>query len=175
MLRSSWSIIHRAIGFVGLVLEYLSMLMLLMMAGIICYQVVMRYVFNSSPSWTEEIAILLMIWFGILSIPIGVKHKLHIGIEYLYNLMPPGIQKPLRWFIYLLIAFFGVLMVIYGIELTKFTSMSTLPATKLSSAVGYVVIPISGVLLIANALDRLLTGSENDEELKSAEQPDGEH
>jgi len=159
-MKKIWSVISRIIGTVGLFLEYLSMLMLLLMAAIICYQVVMRYCFNNSPSWTEEVAILMMIWFGILSIPIGVKHKLHIGIEYIYNLMPPAIQIPLRWFIYLLITFFGVLMVIYGIELTQFTSMSTLPATKLPSSVGYVVIPISGVMLIFNALDRLFSGQD---------------
>ena len=157
-MRKLWFIIARIFNAIGLILEYLAMSMLLLMAIIICYQVVMRYCFNNSPSWTEEIAILMMIWFGILSIPIGVKHKLHIGIEYVYDLMPPAVQVPLRWFIYLLIAFFGVLMVIYGIELTQYTSMSTLPATKLSSAVGYVVIPISGVMLVFNALDRLFSG-----------------
>lgn len=158
MMKKIWSVVAGIIGFAGIILEYLSMLMLLLMAAIICYQVIMRYCFNSSPSWTEEVALLMMIWFGILSIPIGVKHKLHIGIEYLYNLMPPVIQIPLRWFIYLLIAFFGVLMVIYGIELTRFTSMSTLPATKLPSSTGYIVIPISGVMLVFNALDRLFSG-----------------
>ena len=43
-------------------LEYLSMGMLVAMVIIICYQVIMRYVFNRSPSWSEEIAIRLMIW-----------------------------------------------------------------------------------------------------------------
>jgi TRAP-type C4-dicarboxylate transport system permease small subunit len=56
-------------------------------------------------------------------------------------------------FIYLLIVGFGVVMIVYGIQLTEFMTMSTLPATKLTSAVEYVVIPISGVLLIYNSLE----------------------
>ena len=140
-------------GIVQKILELLAMGMLLAMAVIICYQVVMRFIFNRSPSWSEEVAIVLMIWFGILSIPIGVKHHLHIGIEYICKQFPLKAQYVLSRFIYLLIVGFGVIMIVYGIQLTEFMSMSTLPATKLSSAVEYVVIPISGVLLIYNSLE----------------------
>lgn len=134
-------------------LEVLSMLMLSAMVLIICYQVVMRYVFNRSPSWTEEISLILLIWFGILSIPIGVRLHLHIGIEYIFNKFPDRTQWVLSRIIYLLIASFGAVMITAGLELVKFTSMSTLPATKLPSAVKYAVIPLAGVTLIYNALE----------------------
>ena len=153
MLQSILTIVKKGFAAVEKTLEFLSMGMLLAMVVIICYQVVMRFVFNDSPSWTEEIAILLMIWFGILSIPIGVKLHLHIGIEYLFNLFPPTGRYVVSRLIYLLIAGFGLVMIVYGLELVEFTSMSTLPATKLPSAVEYAVIPISGVLLIFNAME----------------------
>lgn len=137
------------------ILEFMAMGMLFLMVAIICYQVVMRYVFNRSPSWSEEVAIVLMIWFGILAIPIGVKLNLHIGIEYIYNRCPAPLQYIISRFVYLLIGGFGLVMLVYGIQLTDFMTMSTLPATKLSSAVEYVVIPISGVLLIFNAVELL--------------------
>lgn len=146
-------IVRAPFALIEKVLELLSMVMLLGMVGIICYQVVMRYIFNQSPSWTEEIAILLMIWFGILAIPIGVKHNLHIGIEYIFRMFPLPMQYAVSRGIYLLIAGFGLIMIIYGIELTEFMSMSTLPATKISSAVEYVVMPISGLMLTVNALE----------------------
>ena len=61
----------------------------------------------------------------------------------------------LSCFVYILIAGFGVVMVVYGIQLTEFMTMSTLPATKISSAVEYVVIPISGLMLFYNAVELL--------------------
>ena len=150
-------IIRKLFSSIERFLEYLSMTMLVAMVFIVCYQVIMRYVFNQSPSWSEEIAIRLMIWFGMLSIPIGVRLNLHIGIEYVYNLFP----KPLQWvvsrFIFLLITGFGFMMVFAGIPLVKFTMHSTLPATKLPSAVEYIVIPISGAMLIYNALELFFT------------------
>ena len=123
------------------------------MTAIICYQVLLRFVFNRSPSWAEEIAIVLMIWFGILAIPIGVKHKLHIGIEFIFKMFPPRVQYRIFRCVNLIIAAFGLMMIVYGIELTKFMTMSTLPATKISSAVEYVVLPLSGLMLVYNSLE----------------------
>lgn len=138
-------------------LELVAMAMLVAMVVIICYQVTLRFCFNYSPSWTEEIAIVLMIWFGMLSIPIGVKLNLHIGIEYLFNRFPNILKPAAARLIYLLIVIFGGLMVSCGIELVEFMSMSTLPATKISSAVEYIVVPISGAMLIFVALEKIFT------------------
>ena len=155
MLKKTFAVVRALFAFIEKTLEFLSMGMLLAMVVLICYQVVMRFVFNDSPSWTEEVAILLMIWFGILSIPIGVKLHLHIGIEYLFNQFPMKGQYLVSRLIYLLIAGFGLVMIVYGLELVDFMTMSTLPATKLPSAVEYAVIPASGVLLTFNALELL--------------------
>lgn len=133
------------------------MAMLCAMVIIICYQVVMRYVFNRSPSWSEEVSLILLVWFGILSIPIGVKLHLHIGIEYIFRQFPMRMQWIVSRLVYLLITAFGVVMIIAGIQLVDFMRMSTLPATKLPSAVPYSVIPLSGLMLAYNALELFFT------------------
>ena len=146
-------IIRDLFAIIEKVFEVASMIMLVAMVLIVCYQVVMRYVFNSSPSWSEEVSIILMIWFGILSIPIGVKLHLHIGIEYIFNHFPPRGQWVVSRLICVALAGFGLVMIFSGIELVKFMSMSTLPATKLPSAVKYAVIPFSGLTLFYNAAE----------------------
>jgi TRAP-type C4-dicarboxylate transport system permease small subunit len=148
-------IIRMIFAVIEKVCEWLSMVMLVTMIAITSYQIVMRYVFNNSPSWSEEVSLLLIVWFGILSIPIGVKYHLHIGIEFLFNLFPQPIQRIGFQIIFLLIAGFGLVMVISGTELVQFMMMSTLPATKLPSAVEYAVIPISGLMVVYNALENL--------------------
>lgn len=172
MLKSIFSICYRLFLWIEKLLEHIAMAMLVAMVVIICYQVGLRFFFNQSPSWSEEIAIVLMIWFGMLSIPIGVKLNLHIGIEYLFNQFPKRVQKVIESFICILIGLFGGWMLIYGIELVQFMSMSTLPATKLSSAVEYIVIPISGGMLIFVALERLFTTRDiPDADADSCQQP----
>jgi TRAP-type C4-dicarboxylate transport system permease small subunit len=151
--------------------------MLIAMVVIICYQVVMRELVSAPswlldslrfitqpipilmheigriPSWSEEIARLLLLWFGILSIPIGVKLHLHIGIEYIFKKFSNRVQWIVSRCIYGLIAAFGFVMITAGIELVERMSRSTLPATKLPSAVKYVVIPLAGLTLIYNAFE----------------------
>lgn len=146
------TLIRGIFGVIEKIFEIFSMGMLIAMALIICYQVIMRGI-GRSPSWSEEIAILLMIWFGILSIPIGVKLHLHIGIEYFFKKFPTRIQWIVSRMIYLLIAAFGAVMITSGIELVERMSRSTLPATKLPSSVKYAVIPLAGLTLIYNAFE----------------------
>src|SRR4030042_1138000 len=104
MINKALKSIHIIFVIIEKFFELLSMGMLLAMTLIICYQVVMRYVFNASPSWSEEVSLILLIWFGILSIPIGVKLHLHIGIEYIYNQFPKRVQWVMSRCIFLLVA-----------------------------------------------------------------------
>lgn len=164
IIRSIFAVIEKTF-------EYLSMGMLSAMVLIICYQVVMRYVFNRSPSWSEEISRLLMVWFGILSIPIGVKLHLHIGIEYVFNQFPERMQWVISRAIYFFIAGFGLVMVISGTQLLEFMNMSTLPATKLPSSIQYAVIPLSGLMLVYNALELFFTPYRTFLEEATIEQP----
>ena len=43
-------------------------------------------------------------------------------------------------------------MVYYGLLIMNMTKMSTLPATKMPSSVLYVILPLSGLLVLLNAI-----------------------
>lgn len=53
---------------------------LLAMLALVMLQVVARYIFDSPPGWTEEMARYCMIWFGLLGATISFKSRsdLHI-------------------------------------------------------------------------------------------------
>lgn len=53
---------------------------------------------------------------------------------------------------HILIAIFGGTMVYYGILIMNMTKLSTMPATKMPSAVLYVILPLSGLLVLVNAV-----------------------
>ncbi|RUA22609.1 TRAP transporter small permease subunit [Billgrantia gudaonensis] len=42
---------------------YLATVALVVFASLVIFQVVMRYIFNSPPSWSEEIARYALVWF----------------------------------------------------------------------------------------------------------------
>lgn len=59
------------------------------MVAVVSLQVLLRYAFNSSLDWAEDIARLLFVWSIFLAIPLGVKQGSHIAIELLTIHLPP--------------------------------------------------------------------------------------
>jgi TRAP-type C4-dicarboxylate transport system permease small subunit len=53
------------------------------MITIVTLQVMLRYGFNSSIDWSEEISRLLFVWSMFLAIPLGIREGAHVGIELL--------------------------------------------------------------------------------------------
>ena len=55
---------------------------------ILVYQVVMRYVFNSPPVWSEELALFLMVWVTFLGVGYGVNRRLHVRMSLFESYLP---------------------------------------------------------------------------------------
>lgn len=66
------------------------------MVGVVSAQVAMRYGFNKSFDWADEVSRLAFVWSIFLAIPLGVRQGAHIGIEIVVAKMPAGLQAVLR-------------------------------------------------------------------------------
>jgi len=66
-----------------------------LMIGIVTLQVVLRYGFNASIDWSEEISRLLFVWCMFLAIPLGIREGAHVGIELLLAHIPPPLRSAL--------------------------------------------------------------------------------
>lgn len=77
--------LKRAVNIYNHFEEYVLISSLVVTVVLIFYQVVMRYVFNNSPSWTEEIARYLFIWMSWLGTSLGVRDNKHIRVELIEN------------------------------------------------------------------------------------------
>jgi TRAP-type C4-dicarboxylate transport system permease small subunit len=58
------------------------------MTSVVFTQVVLRYGFNLSLDWAEEVARLFFVWLMFLAVPLGVKSGAHIGVELIVNKFP---------------------------------------------------------------------------------------
>jgi TRAP-type C4-dicarboxylate transport system permease small subunit len=58
------------------------------MIAIVTLQVILRYAFNSSIDWSDEISRLLFVWAMFLAIPLGIREGAHVGIELLTTHIP---------------------------------------------------------------------------------------
>jgi TRAP-type C4-dicarboxylate transport system permease small subunit len=65
------------------------------MITIVTLQVVLRYGFNSSIDWSDEISRLLFVWCMFLAIPLGLREGAHVGIELLLTHIPAAVRAQL--------------------------------------------------------------------------------
>ena len=66
------------------------------MVGVVSAQVALRYGFNKSLDWADEISRLCFVWSIFLAIPLGVRQGAHIGIDIVVQKMPQVFQTVLR-------------------------------------------------------------------------------
>jgi len=59
-----------------------------LMIAIVTAQVFLRYGFNTSIDWSEEISRLLFVWCMFLAIPLGIREGAHVGLELLVAHIP---------------------------------------------------------------------------------------
>lgn len=132
--------------------EWAGSLMLVAMVIIVFGQVVTRYFFKYTAPWSEEVALLLMVWFGFLGMALGVADKVHLNIDIATEWMPAAAKRVLNGFARLVVFAMGLFMTWEGWKLVQVTHQSTMAGTKLPSSVLYFVIPLSGALMMLHTV-----------------------
>ena len=135
---------------------------LVAMTVIVGWQVFGRYVLNSSPSWSEQAALTLMIWYVSLAAAAGVREGFHIRIVALENALTGQRKRIMRIASDLVVAGCGLAMAIWGGELVLRTWEHTIPSLGLPRGLAYLGLPISGALIVVFALERLFEEAEGE-------------
>ena len=99
--------------------EVLAGFCVLVMAGLVFLQVVMRYVFNAPMSWSDEIAVYAMLWSVYLSVSWAVRERAHIRVMNFIDLFPRSIAFGLVMFSDLLWFLFGIFLTWQAIVLEQ--------------------------------------------------------
>lgn len=128
---------------------------LIAMVAIIAWQVFSRYVLGSAPPWSEQAALVLMLWIALPAAAAGVREQFHIGMDFALGRLRGRVAKAARLSIHALVLLFGLALVVWGGELVARTWTHTLPALGLPRGAAYLVVPLSGVLIIAFSLEQL--------------------
>ena len=68
------------------------------MVLVVSAQVALRYGFNESIDWADEIGRLGFVWSIFLAIPLGVRKGAHIGIDLVVDKLPAALAAGLRRF-----------------------------------------------------------------------------
>ena len=83
-------------------------------ACIMFTQVVFRYVFNNSLSWSEELIRFLFVWLTFLGGALAIKDNTHIAVEFFIERLPVKYLKYINILNHALITTFFAFMVVIG-------------------------------------------------------------
>jgi TRAP-type transport system small permease protein len=141
--------IQRVLNIIHISAVFLSIFFMAALVIIIFIHVILRYVFNSGLQWGQEVASnVLTPAFVFLGMAIGVEEDLHINIDIIPKNIPKGFENFMLKLKHICNLFMGGIFVYFGIILINFTSTSVLSASQLPAFLQYIVMPLSGALII---------------------------
>ncbi|NNF79750.1 MAG: TRAP transporter small permease subunit, partial [Rhizobiales bacterium] len=73
-----------------------------------------RYVLNSTPTWVEQVSLLLVSLIGFLGASIGVHQKTHLRVSYFGDVSPRPVRKSFEFASHVALAIFGAVMMVYS-------------------------------------------------------------
>ena len=134
----------------------LSVAGLLVIVAIVFYQVFGRYVLNSSPTWTENLALVLVLYVTLIGAAVGVRDAGHIGMESLLVLVPDKMRNRIELVIHALVMLFGAGMIYNGLVLGQSVLSYKIPNLGLPETIRYVPLVISGALIISFSIEHVM-------------------
>jgi len=155
------------------ILETCLWLAMLGMTLTVLWQVFTRFVIHNPSSWTEELAIFLLIWIGLLGSAVALRRKAHLGIDVLVSRFPEKWARIAAIFVFCCVIFFSVSVLFFGgIKMVAVVLMNNQISPALGIRMGYVylALPISGFFIALYAMEfiiiefKALAGREVEEE-----------
>ncbi len=147
--------IAQVTGLLARLALYISGAGLVLMTAIIAAQVVSRYVLNSSLTWSEPAAVMIMGWFIFLGAAVGIREGYHLSFDVLLHVLPERAKLVLFSLSDLVVGAFGGGMIWFGGQLAAKTAGNQLPSLGISGAFDFIPIVGGGVLVVLFSLERI--------------------
>jgi len=133
------------------VLEVFLVVLMSVLVIDVLWQVFSRYLLSSPSSFTDELAGFLLIWVGVLGAAYVAGRKEHLAIDILVQKSPPDRQRRLQFLIHALILLFALFVMVIGgssLVYTRFVLEVKSAALQLPLGYVYIVLPLSGLIII---------------------------
>lgn len=129
-----------------------------MVALVLCitWQVFGRYVLNSTPTWAESLALIMVLWVTMLGMAVGVRDAGHIGLESFLVLASDRVRTKMEFVIHLLVLLFGLAMLWNCASLAHSVWNYRLPTLGISEGWKYVPSAVAGVLVTMFSIEHLI-------------------
>jgi TRAP-type transport system small permease protein len=133
-----------------------TILFMVVIAVVVPYEVIGRYVFQKMSMWSGEVSTYSLVWASMLGCAVGIKKGYMISMTSVLESVPPGLAKIIKWVSYLCTLFFFGIMFGYGLFQTLYNVHQTSPAMGLVMSFPYAALPTGFFIMFLFTLEEFL-------------------
>lgn len=122
--------------------QYISAILFIAIMILLFVQVISRYVFGHSFTWTEELSILLFVWMTYLGVSSAVTYRKNLRIDALLDVVPFPVKKVLLIVSDVIFIVFNLYLILPFMELIGSIGTSKTPILGIPKAITYWLIPV---------------------------------
>jgi TRAP-type C4-dicarboxylate transport system permease small subunit len=126
------------------------------LGAIVIYGVVLRYVFNDSQPYVEQVALLMVISVAMFGAAAGARESGHIGLDSLAKLLPLKVQFWIKALVEVLIIVFAALLLWGSVHMGTSTYQNTILTLGISEAFRYLPPVIASILITLFSIEHLM-------------------
>lgn len=124
------------------------------MTILVFVQVVMRYVFSNSLSWSEELARFIFLWLSWIGASYAVKERSHFRVEMFADLLKGLPRRSFEYFVLIVWFVFSFVLTWLGTKLVLFLydTGQTSAAMDIPMTIPYASVPVGCALMCVRLL-----------------------
>lgn len=115
-----------------------------------------RYVLNATPTWVEQVALLLVMTIAFIGAAVGVHDNTHLSVSLVRSAVPRRVRTALVVCTDVIMAGFGALMLVFGARLTMFKWGSLIPLIQVPEGLRSLPLTIGGGLILVFSVGHLI-------------------
>ena len=133
-----------------------TILFMAVIAIVIPYEVIGRYVFERMSIWSGEVSTYSLAWASMLGGAVGLKKGYQVNMTSVVESVPPVVAKALKLVAYLFTLFFFGAMFYFGMFQTIYNARQFSPAIELVMSVPYAALPTGFFIMFFFTLEEFL-------------------
>ncbi|MGY5450931.1 TRAP transporter small permease [Agarivorans sp. MS3-6] len=115
-----------------------------------------RYVLNSTPTWVEQLSLLLVVLISFLGASVGIHKSTHLGVSFFRERSPRWLQNIFELISLLSLSIFGAVMMVNSYQLVIFKWGSDIPLLGIPEGVRAIPIMLCGGLTMLYSIGHLI-------------------
>ena len=150
------SAFDKLLAFLSRVCELITGVALVVLTAIFGWLVYGRYVLNSTPTWVEQVSLLLVVLIGFLGASVGIYKNTHLGVSYFREISPRPLRRIFEFVSHVVLVVFGAVMMVYSYQLVVFKWGSDIPLIHIPEGVRAIPIMLCGALTMLFSIGHLI-------------------